>query len=61
MRRVIGLGGIFIAAKDPKALCEWYKQHLGIDVQAWGGAAFDWTDTKGSRPDAPRFELPRFE
>ena len=27
----------------------WYKEHLGIDVQAWGGAAFDW---KG--PDNPQ-------
>jgi len=25
----------------------WYKRHLGIDVQAWGGAAFDWTDAEG--------------
>ena len=22
----------------------WYKRHLGIDVQDWGGAAFRWTD-----------------
>lgn len=56
MRRVIGIGGIFISAQDPKALCEWYQQHLGIDVQAWGGAAFDWTDAEGNPPDAPRFE-----
>jgi hypothetical protein len=34
-----GLGGIFMSAKDPKALCDWYKKHLGIDVQDWGGAA----------------------
>jgi predicted enzyme related to lactoylglutathione lyase len=25
----------------------WYKQHLGIDVQGWGGAALDWTDVEG--------------
>ena len=25
----------------------WYKRHLGIDVQPWGGAAFDWTDGDG--------------
>ncbi len=25
----------------------WYKRHLGIDVQVWGGAAFDWTDADG--------------
>jgi predicted enzyme related to lactoylglutathione lyase len=47
MKRVTGIGGIFFKAKDPAALQAWYKQHLGIDVQAWGGAAFDWTDDAG--------------
>ena len=22
----------------------WYRRHLGIDVQEWGGAVFRWTD-----------------
>src|SRR5258706_15724410 len=48
MRRVTGIGGIFLSARDPKALCDWYKEHLGIDVQPWGGAAFDWTDSEGN-------------
>ena len=48
MRRVTGIGGIFFSAKDPKALSAWYKQHLGIDVQDWGGAAFDWVDADGN-------------
>jgi predicted enzyme related to lactoylglutathione lyase len=47
MKRVTGIGGIFFKAKDAPALASWYKQHLGIDVQAWGGAAFDWTDDAG--------------
>jgi predicted enzyme related to lactoylglutathione lyase len=47
MKRVTGNGGIFIKAKDAPALRDWYKQHLGIDVQAWGGAAFTWTDNDG--------------
>lgn len=42
MNRVTGIGGIFFKAKDPAALGAWYKTHLGIDVQEWGGAAFDW-------------------
>ncbi|MBB5205137.1 putative enzyme related to lactoylglutathione lyase [Inhella inkyongensis] len=42
MQRVTGIGGIFFKAKDPKALGEWYRKHLGIDVQDWGGAAFVW-------------------
>ena len=47
MRRVTGIGGIFFKAKDSAALGAWYKRHLGIDVQAWGGAAFDWVDEAG--------------
>jgi predicted enzyme related to lactoylglutathione lyase len=48
MRRVTGIGGVFFNAKDPKTLCAWYKQHLGIDVQDWGGTAFAWTDAAGN-------------
>jgi predicted enzyme related to lactoylglutathione lyase len=48
MRRVTGIGGIFFKANDPAALHAWYKRHLGIDVQEWGGAAFRWTDDKGT-------------
>ena len=48
MNRVTGIGGIFIKAKNADALREWYRKHLGIDVQAWGGASFSW-----SSPDRP--------
>jgi len=51
MKRVTGIGGIFFKAKDAPTLQAWYKLHLGIDVQVWGGATFDWTDTDG-RPVA---------
>ncbi len=47
MKRVTGIGGIFFKAKDAPALQAWYKRHLGIDVQEWGGAAFTWTDGEG--------------
>src|SRR5438132_14348425 len=47
MKRVTGIGGIFFKAKDAPSLQAWYKRHFGIDVQAWGGAAFDWTDAEG--------------
>ena len=48
MQRVTGIGGIFFKAKDPVALRTWYKRHLGIDVQDWGGTAFRWTDDAGN-------------
>lgn len=47
MKRVTGIGGIFFKAKDPATLGAWYKTHLGIDVQSWGGAAFSWADESG--------------
>jgi predicted enzyme related to lactoylglutathione lyase len=47
VKRVTGIGGIFFKARDAKALQAWYKQHLGIDVQDWGGTAFTWTDADG--------------
>jgi predicted enzyme related to lactoylglutathione lyase len=47
MTRVTGIGGVFFQAKDPVALRAWYKRHLGIDVQDWGGTAFRWTDGAG--------------
>ena len=47
MKRVTGIGGIFFNARDPEVLCAWYKKHLGIDVQEWGGTAFTWTDAEG--------------
>jgi len=48
MKRVTGIGGIFFNAKDPAALRAWYKTHLGIDVQEWGGVAFRWSDEAGN-------------
>lgn len=42
MKRVTGIGGIFFKAADAPALREWYRKHLGIPVEAWGGTAFAW-------------------
>ena len=49
MRRVTGIGGVFFKAKDPKALGEWYRTHLGMNVEEWGGVAFRWIE---DNPDA---------
>ena len=43
---ITGIGGVFIKAKDPKALKAWYRDALGLPLQAWGGAAL--------RYDAPQ-------
>ena len=42
MKRVTGIGGIFFKSKDPKSLREWYRKHLGLDVEEWGGVSFRW-------------------
>jgi predicted enzyme related to lactoylglutathione lyase len=47
MKRVTGIGGIFFKAKDPEGMRAWYKTHLGVDVQDWGGAAFSWSGDDG--------------
>ena len=39
--RVTGIGGIFFKCKDPKALREWYKVHLGFEVNNYG-SVFEW-------------------
>ena len=31
---VLGIGGIFFKARDPKALAAWYREHLGVPLDA---------------------------
>jgi predicted enzyme related to lactoylglutathione lyase len=42
--RVTGIGGVFFKARDRAGLGEWYRRHLGIDVQDGGFAVFRWRD-----------------
>ena len=44
MAKVIGIGGVFFKSKNGKKLGAWYRKNLGVDVQAWGGAAFQWEE-----------------
>ena len=39
MASIIGFGGIFLRADDPKALYQWYEQHLGL-IKGEGAYAF---------------------
>jgi predicted enzyme related to lactoylglutathione lyase len=50
MERVLGIGGIFLKARDPKALAKWYRDHLGVPIdtdQTYG------TFTAGNGGGAP--------
>jgi predicted enzyme related to lactoylglutathione lyase len=33
MAQATGIGGVFIRARDPKALYAWYEKHLGLPLQ----------------------------
>lgn len=49
MTHVTGIGGVFFRAKDTKAVVQWYKDFLGIDI---GGEAF-WRQEAGPTVYAP--------
>ena len=48
MESVTGIGGVFIKAKDPKTLCEWYQKHLGIGFNGSTYVSFEWTNSAAS-------------
>ena len=39
MASITGFGGVFLRANDPKALYQWYEQHLGL-TKSEGAFAF---------------------
>lgn len=41
MKKVTGIGGVFFKCKDPEALKDWYKTHLGLNTDQWG-TTFEW-------------------
>jgi len=45
MKKVTGIGGIFFKCKDPKAINEWYKTHLGFDTSPYG-TNFEWRESE---------------
>ena len=48
MARVTGIGGVFLKAKDPKALTAWYAKNLGLAIEEWGGAILKWPDDEAN-------------
>lgn len=47
LKRVTGIGGIFFKCKDPKALRDWYKTHLGLKTNEYG-SVFEWRQATDS-------------
>lgn len=47
MAKVTGIGGVFFKTKgDPAALAAWYRTHLGLSLEDFGGAILRWPDDK---------------
>ena len=41
MERVLGIGGVFVRARDREKLALWYRDHLGLPIdENWWGAPF---------------------
>ncbi len=47
MAKAVGVGGVFLKARDPKALGRWYAEHLGIADQGGGSLGFDGPESAG--------------
>jgi predicted enzyme related to lactoylglutathione lyase len=47
MAKAVGVGGVFLKARDPKALSAWYATHLGIPVQHGSTLAFEGPESNG--------------
>ena len=35
-----GIGGVFLRGRDVDALRAWYAEHLGVELEEWGGCVF---------------------
>ena len=47
MARVTGIGGVFFKSRsDNAALAAWYRKHLGMALEDFGGAVLRWPDDK---------------
>ncbi|HEY1016848.1 MAG TPA: VOC family protein [Herpetosiphonaceae bacterium] len=43
MAKITGIGGVFLKCKgDSAALAAWYQQHLGMQLEDFGGAILRW-------------------
>jgi predicted enzyme related to lactoylglutathione lyase len=47
MGKVTGIGGVFLKSKgDAKALSAWYREHLGLSLEDFGGSILQWEEDK---------------
>lgn len=60
MEKVTGIGGLFFRAHDPKALGEWYQQHLGISLRPTSEGASVWEQEAGPTVFSPFPETTKY-
>jgi glyoxylase I family protein len=53
MQQVTGIGGLFFRAKNPAAMAEWYKTHLGIALVPTDYGQKPWSQEAGPTVFAP--------
>ncbi len=58
MARVTGIGGVFFKSKgDRAALAEWYRKHLGVQIESFGGAVFRWPEDPAAEKGATAWHI----
>jgi len=60
MEKVAGIGGLFFRAHDPKALGNWYRQHLGIDLTPTREGETVWQQEAGPTSFTPFPETTKY-
>ena len=53
MEKVAGIGGLFFRAHDPKALGNWYQQHLGVALTPTSEGGTVWQQEAGPTAFSP--------
>jgi predicted enzyme related to lactoylglutathione lyase len=57
MKQVTGIGGVFFKANDPEKLGEWYRKHLGLEVEDYGGVSFWENSPSNENPKRQAFTI----
>ncbi|HEV2341931.1 MAG TPA: VOC family protein [Candidatus Acidoferrales bacterium] len=60
MEKVIGIGGLFFRAHDPKVLGRWYEEHLGITIEPTSQGQAVWQQEAGPTVFTPFPETTKY-
>src|ERR1700740_116358 len=58
MAKITGVGGVFFKSTgDSAALAAWYRKHLGMALEDFGGAILRWPEDKGEARGRPAWHV----